>query len=1093
MPKIFSARPFVLLCCLLAAASLRGQVARVELVIDWPEWSGENQVNLRNAAGTTVATYCDPSNCNTGADDSYSATLDLGYLPAGTYSLLAYDTWGNEWDGGGDVTVRVSGVDVLTYSHPGGASSTSSNFTVTADASVATSSVTLEIDWPCWAGENLVRFYNPEGVMVGSYCHPTECLTGNNRSYATTIDLGCLANGSGYFLDGYDVAFDGWDCSGEVIVRSGGSTVRTFAVSGYYDVSSSFSVSGGGGACTPTCAADFSVSAPGTWSGNTTGAGDDIDVTGLDGPDHVYAVDLSCDGNWRFSLCGATYDTKIEVSDACGGAPLTGGYNDDACGVQSEVTLNGLSAGTVWVIVDGLNGAAGNYTLEVTEVTPPAIACPDNIAVGNETGSCTAYINYLPPWEDSTGFGNYSGGMIRFAPISGSGTTLNLADDELAGPFPLGFPFDFYGNPYSSFYVSSNGFLGFSPGSEGCCSGQLIPNATAPDNLIAFAWEDLNPSAGGTVQYFVQGSAPNRVLVLDFIDVPHYGGGNVVTSQVQLHESGGVIEIHTTEMNSDGGAHTMGLENADATSATFVVGRNRANWSAYNEAIQFVPPNNASVGCGAAFVSQVGGLGFSADFPVGVTTETYQIRDASGNTATCSFTVTVNDTEVPTAVACPDEPISAVGDQPDCGGAVVAFDVEFADNCVTGGLVGNLLSGYASGEVFPVGTTGVEFEYVDAGGNRGTCLFDVHVAASAEGLSSTLDPVMGCGSCSVSDGDSITVYDQTGAYIGALEDDPALPAALGAVTLCNLPAPVLSVNDDAGTPVPILERYWRVEAASVSPATFTLHFTEDEFDNLRGHPDAVGDYAVAALEDIGFTAYPVGEGPATGSVNGEAVSVVAIRDNGNGTLTAEINIDQDADVYAHAASPYGGPLPVELILFTGRRTDEGVLLEWATATEMNVSHFTVERSADGVDFRALDDVPATGESTELQRYAWLDAAPSDAMPYYRLRSVDRDGSEELSEVIHLRGGEASMPASMTLFPNPFARRATLRYHQAQAGRCTVEVHDLTGRRAGAWTAEGDAGLNQFTMDLAGQPAGAYLVRLTLPDGETVTRRAVKLR
>lgn len=1071
---------------------LQAQVAAVELIIDWPVRSGENQFSLINADGTTIASFCDPNDCFNGARSSYAATLDIGYLLAGNYTLIAYDRKGNTWNGGGSVTIRVAGVDVLTYAHPTGSVSAPQPFTIPEDPSVATSSVSLDVDWPCYAGENIVQLRNPEGVILKSYCDPGACFTGANTTHSATVDLGCLANGSGYYLVGYDDAWDDWDCGGTVVVESGGSSVLSFAADGYYDLSSTFSVSGGGVSCS-NCVADFMVDAPGSWSGSTLSAGDDVDVTGLDGDDHVYAVDIPCDGDWKFSLCSSSYDTKIEVSDSCGAAPLSGGYNDDACGVQSEATLTALTQGTYYVTVDGLNGASGNYVLEVSNVTPPEIACPSNVVLGNEASSCTAYVNYLPPWKDSTEAGNYMGGLVPFAPISGSGTALNLADDEMAGPFSIGFAFEYYGIAYTDFYISSNGFVSFSGDDEGCCSGQTIPGAATPNNMIAFAWEDLNPAGGGDVQYFVSGSAPNRVLVVEFEDVPHYGSSSKrVTAQVHLYESIHVVDIHTTEMSSDGGAHTMGLENASGTSATFVVGRNAANWSTSNEGMRFIPPNNAAAGCSGGFVSQLGGLGFTADYPVGSTTETYQIDDGNGNTATCSFTVTVNDVEAPTVVECPGVPLTAVGDQPDCGGAAVNFDVEFGDNCASGGIAGTLIKGFASGAVFPVGTTNVEFEYVDAGGNRGTCLFDVQVAKTADGLSSSLDPVMGCGICALADGDSVTVYDQSGAFIGSLEDDASSPVALGSVELCNLPSNVLDVQDDAGISVPILERFWRMDPNADGPATITLHFLSDEYNNLRTHPDAVGTYAIAGPEDIGFTSYPIGEGPASGSVNGEAVNVLSIADNGDGTLSASVQVSNGGDIYAHARSPYGGPLPVELIDFRGVRNAQGVSLSWITATERNVSHFVVERSMDGMHFEAIGSTSAVGESTSLQAYTWPDPSAGQGAWYYRLRTVDLDESTETSQVIYLDGDAAALPTTALLYPNPFSERSRLRWHQSESGPFSIQVFSLTGSVVWSLEEVAAAGVNQHNLNLSDLEAGTYLVRLVLADGESVTQQAIKM-
>ncbi|WP_160172976.1 HYR domain-containing protein [Altibacter lentus] len=53
--------------------------------------------------------------------------------------------------------------------------------------------------------------------------------------------------------------------------------------------------------------------------------------------------------------------------------------------------------------------------------------------------------------------------------------------------------------------------------------------------------------------------------------------------------------------------------------------------------------------CGTTSVTQTAGLASGSVFPVGTTTNTFDITDACGNTTNCSFDVTVTDTEVPVA------------------------------------------------------------------------------------------------------------------------------------------------------------------------------------------------------------------------------------------------------------------------------------------------------------------------------------------------------------------------------------------------------------------------------------------------------------
>jgi hypothetical protein len=127
---------------------------------------------------------------------------------------------------------------------------------------------------------------------------------------------------------------------------------------------------------------------------------------------------------------------------------------------------------------------------------------------------------------------NYSVSSITYAPQSTAGTPVALSDDQLSGALPIGFSFNFYGNNYTSFYISSNGFLSFNGSAgSGCCSGQSLPNVSQPNNVIALAWEDFYPPAGGSITYYTQGVAPNRQLIISYNNIQHYFSGNPVTIQ----------------------------------------------------------------------------------------------------------------------------------------------------------------------------------------------------------------------------------------------------------------------------------------------------------------------------------------------------------------------------------------------------------------------------------------------------------------------------------------------------------------------------------------------------------------------------------
>lgn len=117
----------------------------------------------------------------------------------------------------------------------------------------------------------------------------------------------------------------------------------------------------------------------------------------------------------------------------------------------------------------------------------------------------------------------------------------------------------------------------------------------------------------------------------------------------------------------------------------------------------------------------------------------------------------------------------------------------------------------------------------------------------------------------------------------------------------------------------------------------------------------------------------------------------------------------------------GAVLPVELLYFTGKAQDEDVLLEWKTASEINNSHFEVERSTNGLEFSTIGTVEGSGTTVEQQYYDFLDKNPAIGKNYYRLRQVDFDGSFEYTNVIMIefnKEGVVATSVQVSAFPNP---------------------------------------------------------------------------
>lgn len=106
----------------------------------------------------------------------------------------------------------------------------------------------------------------------------------------------------------------------------------------------------------------------------------------------------------------------------------------------------------------------------------------------------------------------------------------------------------------------------------------------------------------------------------------------------------------------------------------------------------------------------------------------------------------------------------------------------------------------------------------------------------------------------------------------------------------------------------------------------------------------------------------------------------------------------NANIQLQNASPV--ILPVELISFDGKATEQGNQLSWQTLTESHNDYFVVERSIDGENWVEVATVDGAGSSRDILNYSITDNAfASNTMNYYRLSQVDFDGTNRFYDLL----------------------------------------------------------------------------------------------
>lgn len=116
------------------------------------------------------------------------------------------------------------------------------------------------------------------------------------------------------------------------------------------------------------------------------------------------------------------------------------------------------------------------------------------------------------------------------------------------------------------------------------------------------------------------------------------------------------------------------------------------------------------------------------------------------------------------------------------------------------------------------------------------------------------------------------------------------------------------------------------------------------------------------------------------------------------------------------ASITNGTLPITLNYFVAEKSDDDVLIRWEVALEENVSHYEIERSSNGKDFEVIRTLSASPEQVTRKTYQFTDGNPIIGRSYYRLRTIDVDGTTEIFEVVSVF--IEHLASRIDMYPNP---------------------------------------------------------------------------
>ncbi len=395
-----------------------------------------------------------------------------------------------------------------------------------------------------------------------------------------------------------------------------------------------------------------------------------------------------------------------------------------------------------------------------------------------------------------------------------------------------------------------------------------------------------------------------------------------------------------------------------------------------------------------------------------------------------------------TATVCPSISATFTGATTICAGASTNLSV-----AVTGGVSPYTLTLDNSGgtattatpvskSVLPIATTAYTATVTDANGCPATVTGNTQTvtvntpSTSATGTLSELctTPIDGWTSYGVGNNIGFSIHWSPD---GTLSTANAAAKAAAAVTITLDGAPTL--GGTTPNQVRSMKRYWNVATSAIDESV-TVRFFYDPAEKtaVTGSPTA-SEFKWVKTTSTAFN-------PAVNIANGSTGLITLA---GTEATIGGISVVEFTTTSFSGGTGVGAEsavLGVEMNGIKAMRDGQKNIIVWQTTTETNTAHFDIERSINGsTNWKTIGSIKAAGNSQTTKDYQYTDEAPL-SISYYRLRSVDFDGKQQVSNVVSVQ-----QKGSGKLQVSPTAATDKLMISTENDDLQTYFVFDLLGR------------------------------------------------
>jgi len=171
-------------------------------------------------------------------------------------------------------------------------------------------------------------------------------------------------------------------------------------------------------------------------------------------------------------------------------------------------------------------------------------------------------------------------------------------------------------------------------------------------------------------------------------------------------------------------------------------------------------------------------------------------------------------------------------------------------------------------------------------------------------------------------------------------------------------------------------------------------------------------------------------------------------------------------------------LPVSIINVKAYKSGNNINVEWSALHELNIDHYEVEHSSNGIAFAAIANTSANNNGSQQNNYTSTDVHPLNGNNFYRIKAIDKDGQVKYSSIVSVNMN--SNYVGIKVLPNPVNNRLmNIQLSNLPAGKYDLLLYSANGQRVFTTNFTFNGGFSSQVVVLPPNiRTGAYILKLS---------------